>query len=208
MKIKHDRGQFIAELVKGKDVIDVGGIQHNIDAQKSENWLHKRLVKSANSIIGIDILKEDVKEAQKLGYNFIYGDAEHLDSCTDTKFDVCVAGELIEHLANPGLFLQAARNVLKDNGILVITTPNVFSLGNILRIAAHLLRLQSKVNQEHKAWYCFETLKQLIESFGFKVEYIAAMRPEREPKWKIVIKDKLYGNASSRIVCVARKVTT
>jgi len=207
MKIKHDRIQFITELVKGKDVIDVGGIKHTIESEKSEMWLHKKLVESANSVLGIDILEEDVQRARKLGYNFIYGNAERLDSYVDKKFDVCVAGELIEHLANPGLFLQSARNLLKEDGILIITTPNVFTLGNILRILKYMFRNEPKVNKEHKAWYCFVTIRQLLESAGFKVEYISSMRPEREPGWKILVKDKLYGNASSRIMCVAKKVT-
>jgi len=208
MRIKHDRIQFITELVKGKDVIDVGGIKHTINSEKNEFWLHKKLVESANSVLGIDILEEDVQRARKLGYNFIYGNAEQLDSYVNRKFDVCVAGELIEHLANPGLFLRSARNLLKDNGILVITTPNVFTLGNILRILKYILRIESRVNKEHKAWYCFSTLRQLLESARFKVEYISTMRPEREPRWKILLKDKLYGKASSRIICVAKKVTT
>jgi len=206
MKIKRDRIQFITELVKGKDVVDVGGIKHTINSEKSELWLHKKLVESANSVLGIDILEEDIRKAKELGYNFIYGNAERLDNYVDRKFDVCVAGELIEHLANPGLFLRSARNLLKEDGILLITTPNVFTLGNVLRILKYMFHIESKVNKEHRAWYCFATLRQLLESAGFKVEYISSMRPEREPGWKILVKDKIYGNANSRIICVAKKV--
>ena len=41
--------------------------------------------------------------------------------------DGIFAGELIEHLENPGLFLSECKRVLKRNGVIIITTPNPFS---------------------------------------------------------------------------------
>jgi len=42
----------------------------------------------------------------------------------DNFFDSVVAGEIIEHVANPLKFLAECNRVLKNEGVLIITTPN------------------------------------------------------------------------------------
>ncbi len=200
-----NRIQKTADLVKNKDVIDIGSIGHNIERAKNPNWLHRHLVDSANYVLGVDILMDDINKANELGYNFIYGDAENLEEYVDRKFDVCVAGELIEHLSNPGLFLDSVKKILKDDGIIILSTPNVLALGNVLRILKPFFRLQpKKINEEHKAWYYFETLTQLLEAHGFKVEKIVSVRPGRENNFVSGIKEKIYKNSNSKIFCVAK----
>jgi len=41
------------------------------------------------------------------------------------RFDIVVAIEIIEHLENPFSFVRECRNLLRDEGLLFITTPNV-----------------------------------------------------------------------------------
>ena len=47
-------------------------------------------------------------------------------------FDTVFAGELIEHLGNVDGFLSSARRHLEPGGQLVLTTPNVFYVGNFV----------------------------------------------------------------------------
>jgi len=204
-----NRIDYILKFTKNKIVLDVGGIDHSADKISDKKWLHKQIADSAAYILGIDLAKDEVKKAQDLGYNFIYGNAENLQEYVDTKFDVCVAGELIEHIANPGLFLQSIRGVLAKEGRLILTTPNAFAAGNILRILKYSLRLRvSPDNYEHKAWYDLFTLEQLLKSQGFKVEEIFTIRPDRENYFFHTIKYFFYGNANSKILCIAKKIET
>lgn len=54
----------------------------------------------------------------------------------DSTFDVVVYCEIIEHLLmNPVHTLKEIRRVLKDDGLLLVTTPNVARFGNIIAIA-------------------------------------------------------------------------
>ena len=45
------------------------------------------------------------------------------------KFDVVFAGEIIEHIFDTDKFLRNIYHILKDDGCLVLTTPNIASLG-------------------------------------------------------------------------------
>ena len=74
----------------------------------------------------------------------------------DKTFDIILFMEIIEHLGiNPLNALKEANRVLKDNGILVLTTPNILRLQNLKNIIFHGKQL--------------ETLKSLsqIEHFGY-----------------------------------------
>lgn len=46
---------------------------------------------------------------------------------SEKKYDIIIAGELIEHLENTDNFFISIKNILKDDGILIITTPNLAS---------------------------------------------------------------------------------
>ncbi|MFA6226874.1 MAG: class I SAM-dependent methyltransferase [Candidatus Paceibacterota bacterium] len=43
-------------------------------------------------------------------------------------FDVVICQEIIEHVENPWKMVREAKKLLKDDGILIITTPNIVSL--------------------------------------------------------------------------------
>ena len=97
-----------------------------------------------------------------MGYNVVHGNVEtmNLGRC----FDVIVASDLIEHLANPGMFLERSREHLRDDGALCLVTPNAHSLNTA---AKALLGAKAAVNPEHTCWYDPTTLKQLLARHGF-----------------------------------------
>ena len=117
-------------MVKDKSVLDVGCVAHSASEEASEFWVHGHLVRHAKSVLGIDILPEDVEELQRHGYNMVCADAMSDD--LGQKFDVIVAGEVIEHVVNPGQLLTNMRRHLKEDGVLVLTTPHAFDVWNLL----------------------------------------------------------------------------
>jgi len=114
------RSEFIKKTIKGK-TLDVGCAGKNEDGSTS---LHEYISREHNEdIYGLDIV--DCPNMK----NFKKGDAQNMPF-DDNFFDTVVAGEVIEHLENPEKFLNEARRVLKDDGIIIITTPNKKSLVN------------------------------------------------------------------------------
>jgi len=86
------------------------------------------------------------------------------------KFDVVTMFHVIEHLKDPIKELQAIGGILKDDGSIIIETPNVED--------ALLSFYTCKSFQNFTYWGCHlylfsrETLKETIEQAGFRLNYI------------------------------------
>jgi 2-polyprenyl-3-methyl-5-hydroxy-6-metoxy-1,4-benzoquinol methylase len=155
---------FIGEFVRGKKVLDIGCMNHSVGASDDERWLHGHVVRNAGSVLGVDILESDVAQLRQRGFNMVCADAIVAD-LGDT-FDTIVAGELIEHLEDPGMFLRNMRRHLTSDGELLLTTPNVF-FG--LHFFESIFRSPYQAwNRQHVAWYCYFTLENLLDRAGLK----------------------------------------
>ena len=83
------------------------------------------------------------------------------DPLPDGEYDYILCGEILEHLSNPGVFLEKLR---KYNCLIIITVPNAFSVIGF----AWLKKKTENVNKEHVAYYSYTTLKVLIERHGYR----------------------------------------
>jgi 2-polyprenyl-3-methyl-5-hydroxy-6-metoxy-1,4-benzoquinol methylase len=171
-----DREAFILDRCRGKRVLDIGCIDHPfLEARLADgSWLHAKIVAVAREVVGVDSAERDmaaVRGRPDVG-RMIVGDAERLDALALEPFEVVVAGEIMEHLNNPGLFLASAHTVLAAQGELVISVPNAFCLRRLLRIPSGY----EKVHPDHVAYYSHATLSRLLRRAGYQIESSAAYR--------------------------------
>jgi len=161
------RATEILKWVKGPKVLDVGCTSHEVEVD-SPHWLHGRLLEKFPYVVGIDISSQNIESLRKAGFTNLYVQSAESFELTD-KFDTIVAGELIEHLANPGLFLQRAKSHLNQQGSIVLTTPNPFSIAYALY--AFLKYPKTCQNLEHTCWFCPGTMVELARRHGLKVSH-------------------------------------
>ena len=152
----------ILKEVRGPSVLDVGcvgGFQdQKPDWLDHADWLHGPLVARFPDTIGIDLDPARISQLQAHGYpNVMVGNAEFFD--LGRRFDTIVAGELIEHLPNPGLFLERCHRHIEPNGRLVVTTPYPF--GYAALSYAWLKYPRTCSNPEHTLWVCPKTMHRL-----------------------------------------------
>jgi SAM-dependent methyltransferase len=89
-----------------------------------------RRLEDVYEVYGIDVSHHAVEQARKLATKakMGVGTATHLPFEANS-FDITAAFDVVEHLEDPELLFREARRVLKQDGLLVLSTPNPHSLG-------------------------------------------------------------------------------
>ena len=112
------RYAFAARLARGKRVLDMGC---------GAGYGSAELAKHASKVTGLDVSSEAVSYARE---HFPAGNVEFLESsaaavpCPDQCFDLIVAFEVIEHLAEWRRLLEEARRLMAPGGQFIVSTPN------------------------------------------------------------------------------------
>lgn len=120
---------------------------------------------------GVDISATQIQYANK-----IYGsDSKKFFHCMATSlpfadeiFDVVTIIEVLEHLPNEttGAILREVRRVLKNNGTIIITTPNYNSYWPLLEKVVNLLG-DVQYDEQHITHFNPTSLKNVVKLAGF-----------------------------------------
>jgi cyclopropane fatty-acyl-phospholipid synthase-like methyltransferase len=167
------RYAFAAQLCRAKRVLDVGcGVGYGSDYLAAQG---------AAEVVGLDISEEAIAYAKRHyrrpNLRYLRGNALSLP--TDIgSFDVVVALEVFEHVTDPGWFLDQLSAHLREDGVLVVSTPNklTFSPG---------FPSDSSPNEYHAREYYRDEFLAILESrfervslYGQRMEhnYLARQR--------------------------------
>ena len=109
-----DRVEFIKKMCIGKKVLHLGctNYPYTEDSIQKNMLLHHELKTVAKTLHGFDFDRAGLDILAKAGEeNLHFADLEKLEDVElDETFDVIIAGEMIEHLSNPGLFLRGIKS--------------------------------------------------------------------------------------------------
>lgn len=169
------REDLLMQSCIGKRVLHMGCSSAPYTQQRLEagTHLHQRLLGITKELYGIDLSRDGLDIMQRhLGCGNLYvGDAEKLDEVRLEKndFDVILAGDILEHLNNPGLFLSGVTRFMSPHTKLIISTNNAFSLPNFVRIAIHGFR----EGTGHVIVSSPATLTNLLDRYGLIIRKMA-----------------------------------
>jgi SAM-dependent methyltransferase len=192
-----DRIGALREAAAGKRVIHVGFVDEGRMDERLQHglWLHRHLADLARELVGLDRSEPGVIAAREMGFE------AHAVDCQDAaaisaldlpSADVVIAGELLEHLDCPGLFLEAVKPLIAPGGVLLITTPNAARLTNILGSIAN----REFVNDDHVCWFSWHTLSVLLGRHGWQIEDLAYyVAPPRQVDKRWPFRARTQGHA-------------
>lgn len=167
-----DRLTVLAELARGKAVIDLGCADAGqVDMKISGGtWLHRWVADAAERCIGVDTDEAAVARLQELGEREIYladitGPVPVID---EARWDLLVMGEVLEHIDNPVAFLEAIRE--RHSGRIArvaFSVPNAFALLNVIGA----LRGRESINSDHRYWFTPYTMGKVLVRAGMQPEW-------------------------------------
>lgn len=164
-----NRLDFVRKHVPGKDVLDVGSAElvGTVNREKLARWPFHVIRELASSVVGVEKDPEQVEALRARGYDVVQGDAEEF--AMGRCFDVVFAGELIEHLSNPGRFLGAAHRHLTPNGVLLLTTPNRFDIHALRSVVGRNdVPKYTKLAAGHVFYFDVHSLDHLLSRHSFE----------------------------------------
>ena len=169
-----------------------------VDAIESGRWLHGRIEDAAETLVGLDLSEEGLEACRRLGKdtNIVLGDACRIDALPHAPFERIVAGEIIEHVPNPGEMLVNMRRFLAPDGRLIITTPNAFSLRKQLRVMAG----KESVHRDHVCYFSHRTLEQLLRMSGYEVTFQANVALHDHVPWFSRTLERIASMMSSAVL--------
>lgn len=111
---------------------------------------------------GMEHREELVEEAVKSGLSVWREFPETADQQFENgPFDVFLSFNFLEHQPEPGVMLEAIYHNLSEDGMGLVTVP---ALEYILEQGSYY-----ELIRDHLAYYSFETLRALLEKYGFAV---------------------------------------
>lgn len=203
-----DRKNYILKHCSDKKVLHVGCIDYasstNLEEViSSERWLHKAIESVAGEVVGVDNAADTITLLkERFGYKKIFlADAQNLRNLGKGRFDVIVAGEVIEHMPNPGLFFESAHSVINPGGFIIVTTINAYCARRFIRIPFG----KESIHPDHVAYYSHRTLQHLVEMSGYVVtEQCSYKIPNRKPFLPYVVEQLvcfISPNLGEGIIC-------
>lgn len=110
----------------------------------------------------------------------------------DNSFDCLVLGEVIEHVPNTDFLLSECNRILKKNGTLIISTPNLVSWANRLLVLLGIQPLFTETSTEINLGRYFKVLGQGDKTQGHLKIFTYKSLEELLIKEKFKVKKK-YG---------------
>jgi 2-polyprenyl-3-methyl-5-hydroxy-6-metoxy-1,4-benzoquinol methylase len=168
MAIFHNKRALIEQYVTPESVVlDVGFWGQGVDIHNPE-WVHHLLKSRAKDVYGLDMVYDLAQLPELEPSHYQQTSAEDF-SFNGVTFDIIFAGDLIEHLSNPGQFLAVCAQHLAPGGKLIITTPNCFNLFNLTE---KLTKSEPTLNYDHTCYFNAKTLKQLLKKNNWETEAV------------------------------------
>ena len=151
-------------LKKGNRILDVGC---------GDGCFAHHVKDKFNEIYGAEIAKEAAFIARKRNVLTSVMDLNSSLSYKDNTFDAVTCLDVVEHLLDPGTLIEEIYRVLKPDGQLVLTTPNIRNFRNLYTLIFKGIFPQTSPDAfvwggGHLHFFTREDIKNIFKKAGFK----------------------------------------
>lgn len=153
----------------------IGEQKSVVDFGCATGYLARLLTQRGCKVVGVEISPEAAVIAEQFCERVVVADLDFTsvaEILPNEKFDVAVFGDVLEHLRDPWKMLEQVRSILKPDGYVVTSIPN------IAHGAIRLALLQGKFDYEkqgildntHLRFFTRKSVEDLFESSGYLID--------------------------------------
>lgn len=163
-------------------LLDIGcGNGHLMEAAQKRRW----------QVTGYDVDSKSNRDIENRLNTKVY-DGDFLKIDWAKKFDLVTMHQVLEHLKEPGAYLDSIHKMLTAQGYLFVAVPNIKSLSNSLKYFLEKVGLRSQSrgkyfdSSHHLLYFNHKTLRKLLAKHGFEVIYTRNCHSSRpnQPEFK------------------------
>ena len=133
-------------------------------------------------VVGIDASEKNIQvaklHAKKSGLNIKYHCTSPENFITNTKFDVILNMEIVEHVVDIDFFLKSCTKLLKKEGIMFVATINKTLKSYIFAIigAEYIMRWLPIGTHEWEKFVIPEDLTKILKKYNLSLEKLNGMK--------------------------------
>lgn len=185
MKIKYDYKNFTPKNLDPENInrLAVENVPDNsmvLDVGCATGFMGEYLIKEKKCrVYGVEKNKKEFAIAKKILTGVMLADIEQegveediLKLVKNKKFDVILATSIIEHLKDSSAFLNKCKKLLKQNGIIIASTPNIAHWTIRLSLLKGNFDYSEYgiLDNTHLHFFTIKALRQLFENNRFIVK--------------------------------------
>lgn len=148
----------------GRRLLDVGCAQGHLATEFAEaDW----------KVTGIEPYQRDAEVARSKGLNVLDGDLSHAVANLEGSFDVVVAADVLEHMADPVEALEQIKALLSPSGRVVASIPNIAHLAVRAQLALGGFNYTERgpLDRTHLRFFTKRTVRELFDQAGYRVDF-------------------------------------
>lgn len=156
--IQNIRFSLVTNQIQTGKILDLG-CGYNAELL---HYLEPRIITG----IGIDVSVNKRAFSKKI--QLIRGRVDRKIKLPSNTFNAVTALALLEHIDRPDILLKESYRLLKNGGVLLLTTPHLRSKGLLEFLAYRLHLISGHEISDHKRYYTSESLRLSLVDAGFK----------------------------------------
>ena len=158
--------KLLSQISSGSRVLEFGPAEGVLT-----RYLKEKLLCSVY-IVEIDPLSYET--AIQYAEDGVLGDIEAFeweDKFIGIQFDYILFADVLEHLRNPGQVLQRSGGLLRDNGIVLVSVPNIGHNDVLLSLYDNHFDYTETglLDMTHIRFFAYENLRAFFEEAGFRI---------------------------------------
>lgn len=170
---KYDLFNMYAYGVHQKIVDYVGFKKKVLDVGCAEGKLSEKFHLNGCEVVGIELDQQSAISAKEYCEEMIIGDLESVELKKEYKdyFDFIVFADVLEHLKEPSEVLKNFRYYIKDDGLIIISVPNIANWRMRLKLLFGNFEYEDQglLDHSHLRFYNFKGLKKMVSDSNLEI---------------------------------------